>query len=262
MKKWRKISMGILSRIFDKVTPDIINTNAADWNGIHVQGLKDGVNKPTIPFDERLEEKINQIRMRTKEDSIMIDNNHETKLGGTDMERKNKDTLEVYEELMEAMHQTYISKNADYGNSFGVSLDKRGLVAALVRMEDKLNRLDQLKDGERNLVGESLMDTALDLANYALMTAVWLNQQEKETYKVYANDKIVAEFPKELGEQTVKIDQGVLTSDSEINIQNVEIDPIEITVTPRTGTEARVDSEEYENLIKDTLENHEKGRWL
>lgn len=266
--------MGMMKKIRDFILGPPISLEGEKWGGLYTQGLKDGMNKPTIPIDEFIEELMNpRPIVKPKEDSIMIDHNHETKLGGTEMERKNNDTLEVYEELLEVMHQTYISKNADYGNSFGVSLDKRGLVAALVRMEDKMNRLDKLKDGEHNLVGESLMDTALDLANYALMTAVWLKQQEKETYKVYANDKVVAEFPKELGEHDVKIDQGVLTSDGEINIKSDMIGPTEITVnpypTPIKGTNINIqgnpevlEDEVIKKLVRESLESYEKGRGL
>lgn len=71
--------------------------------------------------------------------------------------------------------QTYEAKNADYGNSFDKSLDKRGLVAALVRMEDKMNRLDSLVDKEAR-VEESMRDTLMDLANYAVMTVRWLDE--------------------------------------------------------------------------------------
>lgn len=266
--------MGILKRIRDFIVGPPISLEGEKWAGLYTQGLKDGMNKPTIPIDEFIEDLIKpRPIVKSNEDSIMIDHNQETKLGGTEMERKNNDTLKLYEELLEVMHQTYISKNADYGNSFGVSLDKRGLVAALVRMEDKMNRLDKLKDGEHNLVGESLMDTALDLANYALMTAVWLKQQEKETYKVYANDKVVAEFPKELGEHDVKIDQGVLTSDGEINIKSDMIGPTEITVnpypTPIKGTNINIqgnpevlEDEVIKKLVRESLESYEKSRGL
>lgn len=254
--------MGILKKIRDLIVGNSISLDGEKLAGICAQGLKDGINKPTIPVEEFLEDLVKpRPVVKPKEDSIMIDNNQETKLGGMEMEHKNDDILEVYEELLEAMHKTYISKNADYGNSFGVSLDKRGLVAALVRMEDKLNRLDQLKDGDHNMVGESLMDTALDLANYALMTAVWINQQEKETYKVYANDKVVAEFPKEL-----EVDDTY-----GLNYSPLKIEPIEITVNPYPmpikGTNINIEGdleeladEDIKKLIREALENHEKGR--
>lgn len=67
-------------------------------------------------------------------------------------------------------------KNADYGNSFEESLEKHGIIAAIVRMEDKMGRLNSLtkKGTEQKVSDESLIDTLKDLSNYALMTAVWL----------------------------------------------------------------------------------------
>lgn len=70
------------------------------------------------------------------------------------------------------MHDIYVRKNHDYGNSFDNSLDKHGIIAAIVRMEDKLNRLNSLKDKDAK-VEESINDTLLDLANYAIMTYMY-----------------------------------------------------------------------------------------
>lgn len=94
--------------------------------------------------------------------------------------------------MIEGIHETYKKKNRDYGDAFGVSLDKRGLVAALVRMEDKLGRLDSLKDRDPLVKDESLQDTLLDLANYAIMTAMWLERKSEENVtEVYADNRVV-----------------------------------------------------------------------
>ena len=77
------------------------------------------------------------------------------------------------------MTKTYISKNHDYGNSFDKSLDKFGMIASLVRMEDKMNRLLSLVDKSAKVKDESIKDTLLDLANYCIMTAMWLDQTDK-----------------------------------------------------------------------------------
>ena len=78
----------------------------------------------------------------------------------------------VYEELF----NTFCKKNHDYGNSFELSLDKHGLVAGVVRMEDKMNRLSTLVDSDTDsqIASESLVDTLMDLSNYAAMSACWL----------------------------------------------------------------------------------------
>lgn len=45
-------------------------------------------------------------------------------------------------------------------------------------MNDKINRINSLYDKKDMNVNESLVDTLLDLANYAVMTAVWMNNND------------------------------------------------------------------------------------
>lgn len=95
------------------------------------------------------------------------------------------DKIKLHKELCEKLNQTYANKNHDYGDSFGKSFAKRGSTAAMVRMEDKWNRLDNLtlhlEDIKVN--DESIEDTLLDLANYALMTYMELKIQSGEYEK-------------------------------------------------------------------------------
>lgn len=74
------------------------------------------------------------------------------------------------------IHELYYTKNKDYGDAFTYSLDKYGPVAGLVRMEDKMSRLSNLiaKGQEGYILSESVDDTLIDLANYAIMTALYL----------------------------------------------------------------------------------------
>lgn len=85
--------------------------------------------------------------------------------------------MEGYDKIVAKLREIYISKNHDYGNSFDKSLDKYGIVAAVVRMGDKFNRLDHLITKD-NMVAESIEDTVMDLANYAIMTARWLDNSK------------------------------------------------------------------------------------
>lgn len=100
------------------------------------------------------------------------------------MEYKSTEELAIiFNETTTNMVETFTKKNQDYGNSFFESLDKRGLVAALVRMEDKMNRLNSLSEREAQVTEESLIDTLLDLANYSILTSMWLGN------KVHTNSK-------------------------------------------------------------------------
>lgn len=104
------------------------------------------------------------------------------KVNPTNMKEAHDELLSIFEK-----------KNADYGNSFEESLEKHGIIAAIVRMEDKMGRLNSLtkKGAEQKVSDESLIDTLKDLSNYALMTAVWLEQ----THLVTSINEDVKQIP-------------------------------------------------------------------
>jgi hypothetical protein len=93
-----------------------------------------------------------------------------------------KMSKEIHREILEEITKTYIEKNSDYGNSFEDSFDDFGIVSAVVRMFDKMNRIKSLtKPGvERKVQSEKIEDTLLDLANYAIMTVVKLRKDERK----------------------------------------------------------------------------------
>ena len=65
-----------------------------------------------------------------------------------------------------------VRKNHDYGDSFSQQYGKYGLMSALIRMDDKMRRLETLQGGQQAEVAESIGDTLLDLAGYALLAYV------------------------------------------------------------------------------------------
>lgn len=75
----------------------------------------------------------------------------------------------------------FCRKNHDYGNSFEKSLDTFGLVAGIVRMNDKFERLVSLNDPSKDaqIASESLVDTLEDLSNYSAMAACWMKGKKK-----------------------------------------------------------------------------------
>ena len=91
----------------------------------------------------------------------------------------NVNVEEDYYSVVGRMKDIYAAKNADYGNSFEMTLDKYGIIGAIIRMQDKMNRIDGYywKPDEDKKVDESLIDTLEDLGNYAIMTSVWLRNQ-------------------------------------------------------------------------------------
>ena len=88
-----------------------------------------------------------------------------------------KITKENMQNAHDELLQTFVDKNADYGNSFESSLEEYGLIAALIRMEDKMGRLRTLIKSEAKVKDESISDTLRDLSNYALMASVWVDNK-------------------------------------------------------------------------------------
>lgn len=104
---------------------------------------------------------------------------HETEK--VNAETYNEKLVREHKELTTYLSSLYELKNKKYGDSFGKSIRKRGFVSAIVRMEDKWNRLDNLvtmkEDGSDT--DESLEDTLVDLANYCLMTVMEINHAKE-----------------------------------------------------------------------------------
>lgn len=94
-------------------------------------------------------------------------------------------TPDHFARIAKRITDTYHDKNKDYGNSFGNSVRKYGLISALTRISDKFNRAENLilKRGVCFVKDESLKDTLGDLAAYCIMTIIEIENenQNKET---------------------------------------------------------------------------------
>lgn len=86
---------------------------------------------------------------------------------------------EMHKKLCDKLHEIYVAKNSDYGDSFKVVRDKYKN-SILIRLNDKLNRLEALYSNNqlRQVKDESVKDTLLDLANYCLMELIELEVEE------------------------------------------------------------------------------------
>lgn len=92
--------------------------------------------------------------------------------------------IEKHLEIVTTLNQLYASKNSDYGNSFGETYQKLGIISALTRISDKYNRLISLAtkpEEERKVKDESIQDTLLDLSNYCIMTVIEMETEKENT---------------------------------------------------------------------------------
>ena len=89
-----------------------------------------------------------------------------------------KTDADRFKDITKIMSDIFIRKNHDYGNSFEQSLNEEGITASRIRMGDKWNRYKQLSKGVKAQVNdESIKDTLIDIATYAIMTIMWLDKQ-------------------------------------------------------------------------------------
>ena len=87
--------------------------------------------------------------------------------------------IEKHKEICNKLNTLYEAKNKDYGDSFGKSYKEYGLTMSCIRLEDKLNRLKNLNFNKcAKVQNESIEDTLMDLANYAIMTLIELEGEE------------------------------------------------------------------------------------
>tara|TARA_B110000483_G_scaffold80737_1_gene100448 strand:+ start:1226 stop:1639 length:414 start_codon:yes stop_codon:yes gene_type:complete len=130
---------------------------------LEINQLKE--NKGYIQKDELLYfMKIQKNRIEIEEDkirNILINmNKYCLTLLGNDCIKIQKEGLELYNK-----------KNRDYGESY----KQCGTIGILVRIIDKINRLENLKHISNYEVGETYKDTLIDLHNYTLLGIICID---------------------------------------------------------------------------------------
>lgn len=86
--------------------------------------------------------------------------------------------VKKFREISKEVEELYERKNKVYGNSFGDTYKKLGIVSAVTRISDKYNRLCNLATNpDIDNLGESIEDTLKDLASYSIMTLIELRNK-------------------------------------------------------------------------------------
>lgn len=131
-------------------------------------------NKFYVDLVERLDYALEHLEQEVTERAITPIKDVREALDKLSQQPKLKGNVQQFMDITTDMTKTYEAKNHDYGNSFDQSLYKFGLIASIVRMNDKMNRLETLASKKAEVKDESIEDTLLDLANYSIMTVMWL----------------------------------------------------------------------------------------
>ena len=85
----------------------------------------------------------------------------------------------LHSKICDELTNLYAKKNHSYGDSFHKIYLYEGMAMPRIYLEDKLNQfknLTRLVEGEEAVQDEKIRDTLLDLANYAIMTVMEIDQ--------------------------------------------------------------------------------------
>lgn len=137
-------------------------------------------NKFYVDLVERLDYALEHIEQGVTERAITPIKDVRETLDKLSQQPKLRGNVQQFMDITTNMAKTYAAKNHDYGNSFEQSCNKFGIIAAIVRMGDKMNRLESLTVKKAEVKDESIKDTLLDLANYSIMTVMWLNKNNND----------------------------------------------------------------------------------
>lgn len=85
----------------------------------------------------------------------------------------------AFRDITNGMYDTFKAKNHDYGNCFSELFTECGMTYAYGHMAEKLKRVKSLMSDEAKVKGESMRDSLLDLANYAILTIMELDKTRK-----------------------------------------------------------------------------------
>lgn len=87
---------------------------------------------------------------------------------------------EHFSEVTNSLVSLYAEKNKRYGGSFAKQAREFGMTVSVIRLSDKMERLKYLcKHLEDNGGDESMRDTLMDLASYAIMSIMVLDEKEE-----------------------------------------------------------------------------------
>lgn len=89
--------------------------------------------------------------------------------------------VDRHAQICNEINDLYARKNHDYGDSFHQTFVEEGMAMARIRLGDKFNRFKTLsRGGDQKVNDESIRDTLIDLANYAIMTVVEMEVADRD----------------------------------------------------------------------------------
>ena len=140
---------------------------------------------------------------------------------------KNLTKVDLHKQLCLGLNDLYAKKNHDYGDSFHQTFVEEGMAMSRIRLGDKFSRFKTLsRSTEQKVNDESIRDTLLDLANYAIMTVL---EMDLEKIGEFVNQKTDSDKTDAVNEQT--------GSEKTEYILELTVSPAGSSVNERTDTE-------------------------
>lgn len=105
---------------------------------------------------------------------------------------KIQNKCQLFRDITNSMANLYEAKNTDYGDSFGQTFEKLGLISAVTRISDKYNRLVSLAtkpETDIKVKDEKIEDTLTDMACYCIMTLIELQLSNQQNH----DDNVMAD---------------------------------------------------------------------
>lgn len=117
---------------------------------------------------------------KNKENIELLSNeNDELKFLPVELKAK----IDDHKLLCDFLHSLYVSKNRDYGDSMHPLYEEYGLTAFMIMFSIKISRIKSLM-AKGSAKFESLEDSLIDLANYAIIAAVELRAEKTKEVDV------------------------------------------------------------------------------
>jgi len=77
--------------------------------------------------------------------------------------------INKFNDILNPIAELLAKKRNDYGDNYELGRDKRGPVSFYLRIEDKLNRIEQLDSNTAQVKDESVLDTLNDIIGYVTL---------------------------------------------------------------------------------------------
>ena len=129
------------------------------------------------------------------------------------------DKIQEHQNLINYLHNLYVTKNADYGDSVHDTYEKYGLTSFLVRLEDKLNRARTLSKHTARVADEKIEGLKSEFEKRNPTQVEKLSMQTAKSYpfnvkpeEFWAEKEATSNYSTEDDQNGVKQGQYVITA--------------------------------------------------